>query len=218
MTNINIMITILEKSQDKLVFSVNNSGGLHQHISTALCNSLRRIMISDIPTWAIDIVAILKNNSILIDDILAHRLGLIPIKVLDESFDLSTVTIKLNVKYDKDNTDIYGIHDVYSSSLEYDRAKIEINPDILIIRLLPDHEIVLDALLAKDTGYTHAKWSPVCATSFKEHEKDYDDYGIEDFKSGFTFKIETNGQMDPSEIFLSALDILENKLKCLHFK
>ena len=46
-----------------------------------LANSLRRIMISEAPTMAIEHVYILNNTSVIQDEVLSHRLGLIPLMV-----------------------------------------------------------------------------------------------------------------------------------------
>jgi len=44
-------------------------------------NALRRIMISEIPTVAIEKVNLYQNTSILADEVLVHRLGLIPLNI-----------------------------------------------------------------------------------------------------------------------------------------
>ncbi|KAK8203792.1 RNA polymerase Rpb3/RpoA insert domain-containing protein [Phyllosticta capitalensis] len=49
-------------------------------IDTAVANAFRRIMIAEIPTISIEDVYIVKNTSIIQDEVLAHRLGLIPLK------------------------------------------------------------------------------------------------------------------------------------------
>jgi len=46
-----------------------------------LANALRRIMIAEIPTIAIERVTMWQNTSIIPDENLAHRVGLIPLKV-----------------------------------------------------------------------------------------------------------------------------------------
>ena len=53
----------------------------------SIANALRRILLSEIPTVAIEKVFIENNTSVMQDEVLAHRLGLIPIKVNPKLFD-----------------------------------------------------------------------------------------------------------------------------------
>ncbi len=43
-------------------------------------NAFRRILLSDVPTMAFDRIELYNNTSIIQDEVLAHRLGLIPLK------------------------------------------------------------------------------------------------------------------------------------------
>ncbi|HZY46532.1 MAG TPA: DNA-directed RNA polymerase subunit D, partial [Candidatus Bathyarchaeia archaeon] len=73
-------IKLLSKEQETLRFVLSD-------VSPAFANALRRIMVSEIPVMAIDDVMILENNSVMYDEILAHRLGLIPVTT-DTSYNL----------------------------------------------------------------------------------------------------------------------------------
>jgi DNA-directed RNA polymerase I and III subunit RPAC1 len=50
-------------------------------VSCAVVNALRRIMTSEAPTMAIESVFVVNNTSVIQDEVLSHRLGLVPLKV-----------------------------------------------------------------------------------------------------------------------------------------
>ncbi|MBW2995638.1 hypothetical protein KY312_04760 [Candidatus Woesearchaeota archaeon] len=65
-------IEILEKKQNLLKFLIKNN-------ETAYVNSMRRMIIDEVPVMAIEDVEFKKNDSILYDEMVSHRLGLIPL-------------------------------------------------------------------------------------------------------------------------------------------
>lgn len=65
-------VTIEELRRDRVKFTLEN-------VDLAFANSLRRVMMADLPTVAIDMVEIESNTGVLVDELLAHRLGMIPL-------------------------------------------------------------------------------------------------------------------------------------------
>lgn len=49
-------------------------------VDTSIANAFRRILLSEVPTMAIETVFVFNNTSVIQDEVLSHRLGLIPIK------------------------------------------------------------------------------------------------------------------------------------------
>lgn len=143
-------------------------------ISISFANMLRRAMMSEVPTLAIEDVRIYDNSSVLFDEMLAHRLGLIPLGtdldryvVRDEcscegaGCPLCTATYTLSVE---------GPGTVYSSDLipqDPDAAPAE--SDIPIITLDGDQKVVLEAYAVLNTGKEHAKWQATTACGYKNY-------------------------------------------------
>jgi len=101
-------INIIKLSKEEAVFELIG-------IDAALANAFRRIMIAEVPTMAIEDVYIMNNTSVIQDEVLAHRIGLIPIKVDPSYFefrtkensaqlsDKNTITFKLNITCTRDS-------------------------------------------------------------------------------------------------------------------
>lgn len=66
------MIKIESLSQESIKFRLSGT-------TQAYANALRRIILGEVPTMAIEFVHIKENSSPLHDELLAHRLGLIPL-------------------------------------------------------------------------------------------------------------------------------------------
>ena len=74
---------MIKKEKEKCVFVVEGT-------TPAFANSLRRIMISEVPTLSIEWIDVLENSSVLFDEVIAHRLGLIPLKFPVDKFNFKS--------------------------------------------------------------------------------------------------------------------------------
>ena len=140
----------------------------------SFANALRRAMISEVPTLAIDDVRIYDNTSALFDEMLAHRLGLIPIIT-----DLDTYSLKeacacggagcpgCSVTY---TLSVEGPKTVLSSDLiPQDPKAVPVHDNIPIVKLTKGQKLVLEARAELNTGKEHAKWQPTTVCGYKNY-------------------------------------------------
>ncbi|GMM49753.1 DNA-directed RNA polymerase II core subunit [Starmerella bacillaris] len=158
-----------------------------ENMDLSLVNSMRRVFLSEIPTVAIDLVEVEANTSVLADEFLSHRLGLIP---LDSSLaneleytrdcdceiycDKCSVVLTLNAVCNTDST-----LDVYSSDINVAvparsddsiGRPIQSSTDergILIARLRKNQELRVKCIAKKGIAKEHAKWSPCSGIAFE---------------------------------------------------
>jgi len=147
---------------------------------TAFMNSLRRIMLAEVPSMAIDEVVVIENSSMLHDEILAHRLGLIPLKTDLDSYNLpedcpckselgcNLCRVSLTLDVEAKN----GVKTVYSGDLTSENPNIvPLSDRVPILKLAPDQRIRLEAYARLGKGEKHAKWQPVTACAYKHFPK-----------------------------------------------
>ena len=172
----NFRIDIISCTAEELVADVVG-------IDAALANALRRILIAELPTMAIEKVYIENNTSIIADEVLAHRLGLVPLIADARKFtykregeqpsDTNTLVLRLESAWRADKSR------VLSSELQWvpqeDQAALlggpdavrPVHNDIVLAKLAPGQEIRLEAHAEKGMGKVHAKWSPVATASYR---------------------------------------------------
>lgn len=205
-----------DKGKQKLSFVTD--------METSIANAVRRSAL-EIPVMAIDEVDIIKNDSALYDEVLAHRLGLIPI-----STSKSSKEAKFKLKQ-------VGPKVVYSSDI---KPSIETEDKIPIVILDKEQEIEIVCHARLGKGVEHIKYSPGLVfyrhnldrdildfvhvdnegrVSYDEEElKDkLDESQIKKIKSAkeineLKFEIESWGQIDARDIFLGAIEALDENL------
>ena len=127
-------------------------------------NMLRKTIMDEVPTMAIEDVEIRKNTSVLYDEILAHRLGLVTLKTDLKSYVLPgecscngegcskcTLTLTLKAK---------GPGVVFASEIKSKDPKvIPVFPKTPIVKLIKGQNIELEATAMLGKGNEHVKWS-----------------------------------------------------------
>lgn len=131
---------IIEKKKNQITFSAE--------LDESLANAIRRY-IDQIPILAIDEVEISKNDSALYDETVAHRLGVVPLKMVKGMTEKDEEQLSLVVKKD-------GM--VYSEELKGKVSPVYGKIPITLLKKGQELEILATARLGK--GSKHAKFSP----------------------------------------------------------
>lgn len=131
---------LIEKKKNQITFMAD--------LEEPLANAIRRY-IDQIPIIAIDEVEISKNDSALYDETVAHRLGVVPLKMEKGMNDKTEEQLALVVKKD-------GI--VYSEELKGKVNPVHGKIPITLLKKGQELEILATARLGK--GSKHAKFSP----------------------------------------------------------
>lgn len=127
----------------------------------AFMNALRRISMNDVPVLAIEDVLIDENNSALFDEVIAQRLGQIPLKFDPEKFELREECDcedgcpNCQARFSLEGE---GPGTVYSGDLVCEDAKVEpLYEGIPITQLDENQQIKLEAVAVLSTGKDHSK-------------------------------------------------------------
>ena len=131
---------IIEKQDNKIIFSAE--------IDESLANSIRRYL-NQISILAVDEVEISKNDSALYDETIAHRIGLVPLKMDKGITDKTELNLKLSVKKE-------GL--VYSEELTGGVKVVYDKIPITTLKKGQELELVATAIVGK--GSKHPKFSP----------------------------------------------------------
>ncbi len=149
-------IKVLKKTDREIHFVVDG-------IKSSFAGALRRIMISEIPTMSIEWVDFKTNDSAMPDEVLANRLGQIPLTYDKKAYNFpkdckcegkgcSRCQVKLGI--DKKGPGI-----VYSDDLKStDRSVSCPIEKIPIVELFEDQKLKLSAIAQLGTGRQHSKW------------------------------------------------------------
>ncbi len=174
----------IEKNDRTIKFSVKGA-------TPALVNAIRRAIQVNVKSFAVDNVNIYENTSVMFNEMLAHRLGMLPIQTDTKTYKKKdTVTLMVEKE---------GPCTVYSKDIRSTDPKIEvIDKKIPILKLGKEQKIKIEMEATVDSGRTHTKWLPgIMSYSYN--------------KDVFTVNVESFGGMQPKEIIEQAVEEIKAK-------
>lgn len=163
----------------------------------SMANALRRIIIAETPTVAIDRVDIFENTTVLPDEVIAHRLGLIPLRSLrdmskwnyehkclcEDGCEACVAMLTLDVTFDEDSDDL--INTITSADFKVvtpegseptievvnfateEEATLAFENGIALVKLGQGQRLKVVCHAIKGIAKEHAKWSPVATCAMK---------------------------------------------------
>lgn len=182
-------LSVLESNENFIRFKLDGT-------NFSFANALRREMINNVGTLAIDSVTFYENSSAMFDEYVAHRIGLVPIKTPNDYDEKDEVIFSLTAE---------GPTTVMSKELISTSKGVHVaNDHIPLIKLAEGQRLKVDGKAIFSTALKSSKFQPALVTY-----KALDD-------SSFEFYLETFGQMPPLEVVKKAFNIISANLKEVH--
>ncbi|MBA4453733.1 MAG: DNA-directed RNA polymerase subunit D, partial [Nitrosopumilaceae archaeon] len=189
-------------SKDERKMSVKLKG-----VPLQYANALRRLCLNGVPVFAIDTVDVIENSSVLPDEGLAHRLGLIPLKTDLSRFnepskcecqsETGCSNCKVMLVLDSGDTDVSK--SVLTDELTSEDDSVKPTSDkIPIVQLAPGQRVKVECYARLGRGREHAKWNSSNVATLVETEKE--DERI--------LTVESTGALNPEQIILAGVDEL----------
>ena len=170
-------------------------------------NALRRLCLNGVPVFAIDTVDIIENSSVLPDEGLAHRLGLVPLRTDLARFnepskcecqsETGCSNCKVMLVLDSGDTDVTKT--VFTDELTSEDDSVKPTSEkIPIVQLAPGQRVKVECYARLGRGREHAKWNSSNIATLVETEKE--DERI--------LTVESTGALNPEQIILAGVDEL----------
>lgn len=194
-------------SQDSQKMSVKIKG-----VPLVYANALRRICLNGVPIFSIDTVDIIENSSVLADEGIAHRLGMIPL-ITDLSRFVEPSKCECHSETGCSNCRVMLVLDsgetdttrtVMSSEITSEDETVKPTSDkIPVVTLAPGQKIKLEAYARLGRGIEHAKWNASNISTLIPADKEGE----------HVLTVESTGSLSPKQIILSGVSELSNRLE-----
>lgn len=134
-------------------------------VTPAFANGIRRAMVADVPTMAIDTVRFVENSSVMFDEQLALRLGLVPLTTPPEGEFVEDDTVTLSI-------DVEGPATAYSGDLVSSDDLVQPADDnVPIIELKDGQRLEAEADAVLERGKNHAKHQGGVAVGYRHLQR-----------------------------------------------
>ena len=208
-----VSVKLLEEDEKSLKVMLSD-------IPLAIANTIRRFAINEVPTMAIEEVLIIENSSSMPNDVLDHRLSLIPFisdidhYVAPEECDCGNrlgcekCAVRYVLRAEAKDEPIT----VYSGDMipeKPDTIVKPVSPKIPIVKLAPGQKIEMELYVRVGRGRKHAKWQAAIASLYEPREGD---------ENRRILYVESIGFLPPRRILLEAAKALEKKASELEEK
>ena len=164
----------------------------------AFANGLRRAMLADVPTLAIDEIRVIENSSVMFNEQIALRLGLVPLTTPVGEFDTDDV-VTLAIDVEGPATALSG--DLVSADAMVEPA----DKNIPIIDLKKGQRLEVEADAVLNNGRNHAKHQGGVAVGYRHLQRvtvvDDTEEFAEDEPQVIRGVIEEDGDVIPTEEF-----------------
>ncbi len=129
-------------------------------ITPAFANGIRRAMIADVPTFSIDTVRVIENSSVMFDEQIGLRLGLVPLTTPPREFEIGDeVTLSL---------DVSGPDTAYSGDIVSSDDMVTVaDQNVPIIDLKDGQRLEVEADAVLDVGREHTKHQGGVAVGYR---------------------------------------------------
>ncbi|CAI9831983.1 MAG: DNA-directed RNA polymerase subunit D [Nitrosopumilus sp.] len=192
-------------SKDEQRISVKMTG-----VPLQYANALRRICLNGVPVFAVDTVDVIENTSVLPDEGLAHRLGLVPLRTDLERFtETSKCTCggegcsNCRVMLVLDSGESEETRTVLSDEISSEDDSVRpTSGGIAIVELAPGQRIKVECYARLGRGTEHAKWNASNVSILTETGN----------KGEHLLTVESTGALAPEKVVMAGAEEVSGRL------